>query len=55
MEWLLSPWGKCMKYRISMLLLLCAVALIALGIQRGEAATVFQKGVNLCLECVGIG
>lgn len=44
-----------MKYRISMLLLLCAVTLIALGIQRGESATVLQKGVNLCLECVGIG
>ena len=50
-----SPWGKGMKYRLSVLLLLCAVALITLGIQRGEAAAVFQKGVNLCLECVGIG
>lgn len=56
MAWLPSPWGKRMKYsRLSVLLLLCAVALIALGIQRGEAATVLQKGINLCLECVGIG
>ena len=29
--------------------------MICLGLWRGEADVVLNKGVNLCLECVGIG
>ena len=32
-----------------------ALLMIGLGLWRGEAATVLQKGIHLCLECVGIG
>ncbi|MEN6390391.1 MAG: CD1871A family CXXC motif-containing protein [Syntrophomonas sp.] len=37
------------------LLLVVAVALIGFGIYRGEVDAVFNKAINICLECIGIG
>lgn len=37
------------------LLSAAALLMIGLGLWRGEADMVLHKGVNLCLECVGIG
>lgn len=44
-----------MRVKLSVVLLAAAVCFIAAGAARGEAAVVLDKGINLCLECVGIG
>lgn len=44
-----------MRVKLSVVLLAAAVCFIAAGAARGEAAAVLDKGINLCLECVGIG
>jgi len=36
-------------------LLAIALAFIAYGVSRGEAAVVMKKAVNICLECIGLG
>ncbi len=40
---------------IRICLLCAAVALIAIGLAQGEALTVLEKGIRICLECIGIG
>ena len=34
---------------------IAGVAFMALGIYRGEMATVLAKAIRICLECIGIG
>ena len=43
------------KKTAGILLLITGVIFIALGVTRGEAATVLLKATNICLECIGIG
>lgn len=44
-----------MKKWASWALLGIALLLIGYGLYRGEAFTVLQKAIYICLECVGIG
>lgn len=44
-----------MKNKSSVIILIVAVSFIVVGTLRGEVQTVLEKGINLCLECVGIG
>lgn len=44
-----------MKNKLPVILFLSAIALIGAGAFRGEVLEVLNKGINLCLECVGIG
>ncbi|MGI6130116.1 MAG: CD1871A family CXXC motif-containing protein [bacterium] len=36
-------------------LLGAGVLLAVLGLMRGEAGAVLEKGINLCLQCMGLG
>ncbi len=41
--------------KLSIVLLSIGLIFIGLGTFRGEVPVVLNKGINLCLECVGIG
>lgn len=41
--------------KVTVFMLILGVCFIAFGIFRGEVMTVLDKGIKLCLECVGIG
>ena len=43
------------RYIFSAGILIIAAVLIVIGSANGEPASVFQKAVNICMECIGIG
>ncbi|MDD5945962.1 MAG: CD1871A family CXXC motif-containing protein [Clostridia bacterium] len=40
---------------IRMIILAAAVAMIAAGVSNGGLNDTLNKGVHICLECIGIG
>lgn len=47
--------GKILQTIPPYLVLLASLAMTTYGICRGEMATVLNKAVNICLECIGLG
>ena len=37
------------------LLLLLSLLLLVIGLNKGEASAVLEKGIKVCLSCIGIG
>lgn len=44
-----------MKKHLNKIIFLLGIYLVVNGISRGEVMVVFQKAINICLECIGIG
>ena len=40
---------------VGVALAVLGLAVLLLGVWRGETAVVFAKAVRICLECIGIG
>lgn len=43
------------KMHLQIILILAAIFFLILGICRNEAAIVWNKAVNICMECIGLG
>ena len=41
------PWGA--------VALVLGLAMVGIGVARGEARIVLNKAIRICLECIGIG
>lgn len=41
--------------RTGICMALIGLFMILFGIYRGEMSVVFEKAINICLECIGIG
>jgi len=44
-----------MKRKLPWILFAVSIALVLVGLKLGEYATVLEKAVTVCLDCIGIG
>ena len=45
-----------LKSRLTSLVLLCmGIAMMYIGVHRGETLVVMNKAIRVCMECIGIG
>lgn len=47
--------SKKYKKLIPAALIAAGIAMLIIGVGRGEMMTVFSKAATVCLECIGIG
>ncbi|MBP5288503.1 MAG: thioredoxin [Clostridia bacterium] len=47
--------SKGKQITLSLALLLAGGILILAGVLRGEAQTVLEKAIRICVECIGLG
>ena len=40
--------------KVTLILILVAIAFCAFGVYRGETTTVLMKAINICMECIGL-
>ena len=43
------------RWKLQMILVVIAIGIMVYGICRGEVYVVWNKAVNICLECIGLG
>lgn len=43
------------KRYLNKFIFILGIGFMIYGLYRGEVQTVFQKAINICLECIGIG
>jgi hypothetical protein len=43
------------RYAVAGIVLLLAVSFMIYGIGRGEISIIWNKAINICLECIGLG
>lgn len=43
------------RLALQILILFIAAGMIFYGVSRGEAAVAFNKAINICFECIGLG
>ncbi|MCI9137825.1 MAG: thioredoxin [Lachnospiraceae bacterium] len=47
--------GRLQSSKTGICLIMLGICLMGFGVYRGEMPVIFEKAVNICMECIGIG